>query len=429
MNAAAFAGEVVILNDFATSNGGASIVALQSAVGLARRGVCTTVFAAVGPVDPALAAEPNLEVICLDQEEIVRDPNRLRALTRGAWNRPAARALDRFLGTRDPATTIVHAHLWMKALSPSVFTSAFRRRVPVVVTLHDFFVTCPNGGFYVYPQQQICRRQPLSLDCIACRCDRRSYPQKLWRVGRTVLQDRVARVRQRTSHFIGVSDFAMDILRPHLPPSTPTTVVRNPIDCEDRGPAPVAANRPFVFVGRLVPEKGPRLFAEAARLAGVPAVIVGDGELRGEIARDFPEIEITGWQTSAQVSEWLRRARALVFPSLWYETLGLVVVEAAANGVPTIVSDTCAASGMVADGERGLHFENGSAASLAERLRRLGDDALLTRFGRAAYDWYWRDPWSSTRHVDDLLDVYRRTLPPSRETMAQPDVHADAYPI
>ncbi len=403
--------DVIILNDFAAFNGGASVVALHSAVELARRGHRVTLFCAVGPVDPALVNLPNLEVVCLGQEEIVRDPNRLRALVRGAWNRPAARALAALLAGRDPARTIIHAHLWMKALSPAVFVPAFARGFSLVVTLHDFFVACPNGGFYVYPAQEICHRRALSLSCLKCRCDRRSHAQKLWRVGRTVLQNSVARLPERTAHFIGVSRFALDILRPYLPPTTPATIVRNPIDCPDLGPAPVAGNLPFVFVGRLVPEKGPRLFAEAARLAGVPAVFVGDGELREELARDFPEATITGWQTPAEVTAALRRARALIFPSRWYETLGLVAVEAAANGVPTIVSDGCAARETVADGERGLHFQAGNAASLAGKLRVLADDpAYAGRLGHAAYSWYWRDPWTNERHVEDLLDVYRRTL-------------------
>ena len=411
MNVASPFCEVIILNDFAAFNGGASVVALQSAVALARRGHRVTLFTAVGPVDPALLGLPNLEVICLDQEEIVRDPHRLRALTRGAWNRPAARALDQILKTRDPARTIIHAHLWMKALSPAIFSPAFARKFPVVVTLHDFFVSCPNGGFYVYPRQEVCHRRPLSLSCVTCQCDRRSYPQKLWRVGRTLLQKHVARLPERAAHFVGVSQFAMNVLAPFLPTDVPRTVVRNPIDCPDLGPAAVGENDLFVFAGRLVPEKGPRIFAEAARSAGIKAVFVGDGELRRELERDFPEITVTGWQTPAQVGAWLRRARALVFPSRWYETLGLVAVEAAANGVPVIVSDGCAARDTVADGERGLHFRAESAGSLADKLRRLAEDRpLAEQFGLAAYRWYWDDPWTAGRHVEDLVAVYRNTL-------------------
>lgn len=422
---------VVLLNDFACYNGGASAVALGSARRLAALGHQVTLFSAVGPVAPELRDTPNLRVVCLGQQEIVRDPRRLRALTRGAWNRPAARALGELLADLDPARTVVHAHHWTKALSPSVFPAAFDRGFRVAVTLHDFFVVCPNGGFYVYPTGEICHRVPLSRDCLGCRCDRRNHAHKLWRAGRTWLQNHVAQVPDRTAHFLAVSGFSLDIMRPFLPSAVPATVVRNPVDCPDLGPAPVAENDDFVFVGRLVPEKGPRLFAEAARQAGVRAVFVGDGEMRAELARDFPEAEITGWQTPAQVTTRLRRARALVFASRWYETLGLVVVEAAAHGVPTVVSDGCAARDVVLDGERGLHFPAGSVEGLAERLRALAGPgagaAQATQLGRAAYGWYRADPWTVESHVSALLDVYAQVLAaarPSAPTAATPALAA-----
>lgn len=405
--------EVIILNDFADFNGGASAVGLGSARKLAASGVPVTVFSAVGPIAESLQGVPNLSVVCLGQAEIVRDPNRRRALTQGAWNRPAAAALEELLRTKDPARTIVHVHLWMKALSPSVYAAAFKLGFPVVITLHDFFIVCPNGGFFVYPTQELCHRVPLSLDCITCSCDRRNYFHKLWRVGRTWLQNHWARVPEKAAYFIGVSDFGLKIMEKLLPPSVPRSVVRNPIECEDLGPAAVAANEIFVFVGRLVPEKGTMLFAAAARKAGVRAVFVGDGELRPQLERDFPEFQITGWQTPAQVTEWLRRARALVFASTWYETLGLVVVEAAANGVPAIVADGCAARDVVADGVRGLHFAHRSEESLAEKIGVLRDDGELAgRLGQAAYEWYQNDPWTVDAHVRELMAVYGKILSP-----------------
>lgn len=403
---------VVILSDFANFSGGASVVALQSALRLAELGHDVTLFTAVGPVAGLLQDKKNLRVICLGQQEIAKDPNRKRAFLQGAWNRPAAKALDQLLATLDPRRTVVHAHLWMKALSPSVFAVAFKRKFKVAVTLHDFFAACPNGGFYDYVKGEVCYRRPLSMSCVTCSCDRRSYSQKLWRCARTWLQTHVARLPMRTAHFIGVSKFSVDILKPFLPSGTPQTVVRNPIDAEDHGPANVAENEPFVFVGRLVPEKGVFLCAEAARKAGVRAVFVGDGELRAELQSKYPEFEITGWQDSAAVQARLRGARALVFPSQWYETLGLVVVEAAANGVPAIVSNGCAASDTVVDGETGLHFAAGSVDNLAEKLSLLNkDSATAARLGRAAYERYWQRPWTREAHVSELLDVYRRIVP------------------
>jgi glycosyltransferase involved in cell wall biosynthesis len=404
--------EIVILNDYASATGGSSAVAIASAAGLAARGFPVTYFACVGPVAPRLRDTPEIETICLDQPEIARDPSRLRAFASGLRNTRAVAALRRLLATKDPRRTVVHAHTWTKALSPFALAAVRELGFPLVLTLHDFFIACPTGGFFEHGTGEVCRRRPLSLSCLRCRCDRRNHAHKLWRSARTFLQNRWLGVPQSVSHYIGVSAFSAAIMRPLLPPGARLSLVPNPVDAVDAGPAPVAGNRRFLFVGRLVPEKGVRLFAAAARETGLPATFVGDGELRDELRRLCPDARFTGWLDADGIRAELRRARALVFPPLWYETLGLVAIEAAAAGVPAIVSGGCAATDHIRDLETGLHFTHGSAGSLAAAMRRLaGDAGLAARLGGAAYRWYWENPWTEDRHTAHLLEIYRSLRP------------------
>lgn len=405
---------VVVLNDYGSPTGGSSAVAIASALGLAARGVPTTYFAGTGPVAPALIGVPNLEVVCLNQPEIAKDPRRLRAFGRGWRNAEAVAALRRVLADKPPRSTVVHAHSWSKGLSPFAPAAAAAAGFPLVVTLHDFFIACPNGGFFVYPRGELCGRRPLSGACWACSCDRRNYGHKLWRNARAALQNRALRLPEKVRAYVGVSEFSLRLLRPHLPPGAAARVLRNPVEAERGEPAPVARNSDFVYVGRFEEEKGVRLFAEAARMARVPAVFVGDGALGPELRRLCPGAVFTGWLAPAEIRRRLRGARALAFPPLWYETLGLVAIEAAAAGVPAIVSDQCAAVDYVADGVNGRHFRRGSAEGLAAALRELADQpALAARLGRAAYEWYWRDPWSLERHVDGLLELYGEIVGPA----------------
>ncbi|HVU16676.1 MAG TPA: glycosyltransferase family 4 protein [Candidatus Didemnitutus sp.] len=400
--------DIVVLNDYASTTGGSTAVAVASALGLVQAGHRVTYFSCVGPVAPALRDVPNLEVHCLGDAELIRHPQRWRAFFSGLHNRPAVRSLRAVLARHDPDETIVHAHTWTKALSPYALAAVTDAGFPLVVTLHDFSIVCPNGGFFVYPRNEVCRRRPLSASCLACSCDRRNIGHKAWRTVRTWLQNRHLRIPEQVAHYVAVSDFSAAVLRPHLPASVPLTVVSPPVPCVDQGPAAVGENSNFVYAGRLVPEKGVRLFAEAAASTGLPAVMIGEGELRGELTARFPRLRFTGWLDAAAMRRELRAARALVFPSHWYETLGLVAVEAAAAGVPVIVSRHCAAADVVRDGETGLHFD-GSEESLTAAMRRLADDApLATRLGDAAYRWYWENPWTVDRHVADLKKVYDR---------------------
>ena len=143
------------------------------------------------------------------------------------------------------------------------------------------------------------------------------------------------------------------------------------------GPKSEPASGDFLFVGRIAREKGPLLFAEAARRAGVVPTYVGDGPIREELAVRYPEARIVGWKTPEQARAMMRAARALVFPSLWYEVQGLTVTEAKAMGTPVVVSDVCAGREAIEDGKSGLWFRSGDPDALAVALDRLKEDALV----------------------------------------------------
>jgi glycosyltransferase involved in cell wall biosynthesis len=401
---------VVIVNDFASVSGGAAQVAFAGARGLAERGHRVTFFAAVGPVDAALAKHTNITVHCLEQEDILRDPQRMRALWRGIWNSKAGVVFDELLAEADPRETVVHVHGWSKALTASIFPRPAKRGIPLVVTFHDFFCACPNGGFFDFPAEQICHRRPLGVACTFRQCDRRNYGHKLWRLVRQHVQRRWGQFPSSLRHAIVISDLSEKVLRPFLPAGVRIHRVRNPIDSPKQPAVNAPANRHFTFVGHFTNEKAPQHLAKAAAFLGVDARFVGDGELRDEIASICPKAQITGWQNAKQVQAHLQNARALVFPSVWYETQGLVVGEAAAFGVPALVSHSSAAVEFVADGETGLIFQAGDMDDLQKKLRWMSDDSLVARLGHAAYERHWANPPTNARHAADLESVYTELL-------------------
>jgi glycosyltransferase involved in cell wall biosynthesis len=400
---------ILVINDFSHVNGGAAQVALSSATGLAQRGLQVTFFSAVGPDDSA-AKYAGVTFIRTDQFDVLQDPNRLRAAVQGIWNVRARRQIRNLLRSLDPANTILHFHSWTKALSSSVVREALIQSFTVVFTLHDYFTACPNGGFFDFQTGKSCGETALSLGCIARNCDARSYCQKLWRVARHTVQKTFGKIPGGIPRFISVSDFSERILERYLPASATIDRVPNPIDVVRREPTDVARNSAFVYVGRLAPEKGSLTFASAASHAGVAAVFVGDGPDASRIMSICPRAEITGWLPRSAVTERIRSARSLVMPSLWLETQGLVVSEAAAQGVPTIVSDLCGAKESVADGQTGLWFAGGDTDDLVRRIETMSQPPKAAAFGRNAYDSYWVNPMTLERHVDELIRVFSRYL-------------------
>jgi glycosyltransferase involved in cell wall biosynthesis len=400
---------IVILNDAACIRGGADRVAFDSARGLAARGHRVVLFTAFGPVDESISGVPGLEVICLGNSWL-RNDRGLPAMTRGLWNREAAVQLRGLLSRLEPADTIVHAHLYSSALSASVMDASMRAGFATVLTLHDYFITCPNGAYFVFPKAKLCERRALSMSCLACHCDSRRRAHKAWRVARTWLQNRVAKIPQRLTAYAAVSGVCETLARRDLPADAPIEVLPNIVGVERHPPVDAARNRSLVFTGRLENYKGPHLLAEAAARLNLPVTFCGTGPLEAELKQRYPQARFTGWVTPEQVFEELGQARGFVFPSVYRETFGLSAAEALARGIPVVASRGTAAEEFVHHDRNGLLFAHNSVDDLTVQLAKLADDSLVSRLGAEAYETYWQAPLTAERHLEHLMRFYGDAL-------------------
>jgi glycosyltransferase involved in cell wall biosynthesis len=396
---------VVIATDTAKLNGGIAKVAITEAAGLVAAGLRVIFFAPNGPVDPGLAAS-GAEVVCLDEPDVLDDPNRLRAMGRGIWNRGAARALREVLAPLDPKRTAIHAHSFSRALSPALGPVLSGSGFPALFTMHEYFLACPNGGFYDYRRGEICTRRPMGLSCLSTNCDARSPLHKGWRVVRQAALWGPGGLPRNLRDIAYISETQLAAMRPYLPKDARLHHILNPIEIDAQA-ARVAAekNDVFLFIGRLMPEKGALDFARAAREVGVRAVFLGAGPQEAAIRAANPDAELPGWATPDEVAEWLGRARALVFPSVWLEPFGLVAAEALSCGVPAIAGRWNAACEMIANGVNGIVYDQRGALSAA--LTTLRDDARVAAMSHAAHarrDSYAAPPEAHCARVREVLE-------------------------
>ena len=162
----------------------------------------------------------------------------------------------------------------------------------------------------------------------------------------------------------------------------------------EQAPTPIPAAPRLVCVGRLCEQKGQLILIDAARLlleGGISPeiVLVGDGEMRGEIEKRIRErglndrVRITGWADEQQVREALRNARALVLPS-FAEGLPVVIMEALAMGRPVISTYVAGIPELVVDGECGWLVPAGDVDALAAAMKRAltAPPAELERMGK-----------------------------------------------
>ena len=192
---------------------------------------------------------------CLGQHDLLGNPNRLSAAMQGIWNREAATRMKEILHELPLEDTVVHVHMWGKALSSSVVRAASDLGFPIVLTLHDFLSVCPTGTLF------ITARNPSVLlthvaRCIASNCDARSYRQNFG--GRSPANptwpgQTPFRYRRLYCHLFHVQS----VMEQYLPTLSRVHLVENPVEVERAPKVDVGINSKFVFLGRLAAEKGP----------------------------------------------------------------------------------------------------------------------------------------------------------------------------
>lgn len=183
----------------------------------------------------------------------------------------------------------------------------------------------------------------------------------------------------------------------------------DPVDLVNKGMVTIAENEYYLYLGRLSPEKGIVLFCDAISELGLKGLVVGDGYLRKELEKKYPQISFVGWASGEKKERCMKNAKALVFPSFWAETYGLVVAEAKSYGIPCIVPNKCAASEQIEDGQNGYIFETGNLNSLKSAIKKYEttDIKMMQQKLISSFD---REALSMNTHIVKLIDIYNKIL-------------------
>ncbi|HVL58036.1 MAG TPA: glycosyltransferase family 4 protein [Burkholderiaceae bacterium] len=323
------------------------------------------------------------------------------------WSRASARALADHIARFAP--DVVHVHNTFPLISPSAYWAAHRARVPVVQTLHNFRLFCP--------QAMLLRDGRVCEDCVgrlpwpAVRhgCYRGSPAQTAVIAGMQVLHRSIGTWQRRIHRYIALNEFCRSKFIEAGLPAERVAVKPNFVDF----PAPPSESPRdgLLFVGRLSPEKGVDTLAQAAaRLrrqdAGAATVRVAGSGPESHRLESQPGVALLGSLGGDAVREQMLRARALVMPSIWYENFPRTLVEAFACGLPVIASRIGALAELVDDGRTGLLFEPGNADDLADKMRWvLAHPQRVRRMGDAARAEY-EARYTPSRNYEQLIRIY-----------------------
>ena len=399
---------IVVVNDASVAKGGATGLALLSALAFRRRGFAVTLLTGDTGQNAELAAA-GVEIVALGQDRLASSPMHKAFLT-ALYNGAAKGMISDWIRANDAPGTVYHLHGWAQILSPAAFHALKPVADRLVLSAHDFFLICPNGAQAMLKTGAVCGRTPMSLACLAANCDRRSYAQKLWRVARQAVRQSVFDLGRQAPPVLAIHAS----MRPYLVrgglPDACVRVLPNPVRPFLSERAPAERNREFLFIGRLEDGKGPDLAAAAARQAGVTLRIVGDGPMRAKLERDYPEVIFSGRRPWDEIGPLAGRSRALVMPSRYPEPYGLVAAEALWSGLPVIAADTAFLAPDIVAAGAGLACDPRDTPALGAAMRRLTDDDLVQAMSIKAFENTTDIGLTEHAWVSALLAAYEARL-------------------
>lgn len=323
---------------------------------------------------------------------------KLRAFWLGMFNPFSPREV--LHAVREFGPDVVHVHNLYPFYSPSVLPAIRRAGVPIVMTVHNQFLTCPKTD-HLY-RGIICEKcvGGREYHCLLQNC-RGKLSESLGYALRSVVARKFRLFLDNISVVIALSRFARHRLLAAGFDRERVVVLPNMVEMTEVS-VDVSKGRYAMFAGRISPEKGVGTLLEAAAaVPEIPVVIVGDGsELETYRSSAPSNVSFLGQLPADQVKVIYQSARYLVFPSRCFEGCPLVVSEAMINGLPVISSRIGGLPELVDDGVTGLLFDPGNAVELKDRMSALWHDpATCCRMGEAgrrkaleeySEDVYWK---------------------------------------
>lgn len=293
---------------------------------------------------------------------------------------------------------VVHVHNTLMMVSPSAFYAAFRCKVPVVQTLHNFRMLCPAGSFF--RGDSICEEcAEAGLQCsMKYGCYRNSKVQTF--VSAAILKIHRMLGTYRKVHFICLTEFnkgkllrlnsqkksVIDVDKVYIKPNF---TFQDDTNFESSKRLDY-----FLFVGRVEALKGIDVVIRAFEtLPNQKLVVAGDGPMMNEMKQYIKEhqiknVEFAGYLSKPELQEKYRKARAVIMSSQCYEAFAMTIAEAYSYGVPVIAGNVGNLRNMVEENVTGIRFKYDSPEDLAEKVKLYDkmDIAQMKRNAKALYE-------------------------------------------
>jgi glycosyltransferase involved in cell wall biosynthesis len=304
---------------------------------------------------------------------------------------------------------IVHLNTINYNITPSIITVFNKYKIPVVKTVHDAQIACPNHRLFIEHRMEPCTRCITGkyINCVKNKCVWNSRTKSILAAIESYFY-RLKRTYHKIDKYILPSKFMMDIHSKNGIPIEKMQYLINFSRLNRNMNFNIEKDNYILYFGRISPEKGIRTFLKVIKkLSHIRFKIVGTGPLIKELD-GIANLEYLGFKSGDELNSIISKALFSVYPSEWYENSPLSVLESQALGTPVIASNIGGIPELITE-STGILFKSGDANDLEEKILSLYDSkSTLENMIHACINNAF--VLNEHQYTEKLIEIYNNTI-------------------
>lgn len=332
------------------------------------------------------------------------------------YNHKSALLFDRFLTDFKP--DIIHCHGIAHQLSPSILIVAKHHNIPVVQTLHDYQLVCPNYTFMLSSKEVCINHKCIKghyYNCLLDKCIKNSYFASCLGMLESYFNQLTKMYIKNIDKFIVPSHFLEQMILDAGINKEKISYIPNFV-APYSGKIELSNNKYFLYIGRLSYEKGLKTLLQVFKdLPEARLKIIGSGPIKEELLRfkeknQMHNVEFIGFVSRDDIDKYIRSCEALILPSEWYENAPISILEAFSMQKPVVGSNIGGIPEMIKHNYNGYLFQPGNSSDLKEQILKFNNnDTLSQQLGKNAQKYY-DEEFNKEKHMKLLLSLYESVL-------------------
>ena len=265
---------------------------------------------------------------------------------------------------------IVHAHNIFYTASPSIFWAAKLAGAKTVITIHNYRLFCLSANFFRAKQTCFeCSDKKSFKSGLQNKCFKNSLLASFTLALSIRLSDFLGTWKNKIDHYIVLNEFAKQLLINKGIDPKKIVLKSNFLSAYNLNQVTQIRDNFYLFAGRITEEKGIRHLMNTFTMTSKPLTIAGNGDMVHIINNNVSKnIKYIGLQSKAQIQSLLLTCKALIFPSIWIESMPMTLIEAQTMGTIPIVAASINTNNMIEHGIDGFLYDASKPNALMEAI-------------------------------------------------------------